>query len=297
MRIAGFICAAFSLGLIVITGSARAQDRPPVRYDSPMMGGHTIIKPLDPQVREAVNRAHRESEQGQRRLYEGKLREAERLLRSALTFDPNNYIAQARLAQCLAQERRYKEAAAMFKVLYADRYSGIARETSTACEYALVLLKLGHWDAACEVWEQAMQDTVKVPGDLQMDALSSGDDAAIVNYIDSHPRMSEERFIPDTLRKKEMEALCEWVIATSHPRWNPMPEGVKLAHLQAAVKANPKLPEAQLAYGEALFTARTTFLAEAQHQYNAPSFTEHRRLFGSGSWTRLPGENPGSSLP
>ncbi len=193
---------------------------------------------------------------GDRLFHEGKVSDAAGHYRHAVKLDVHDQYARFLYARCLSRLGDFTESAAMFEQLRVDRSSIPARETIVGCEYALVLIKLGDWVKACEVWDQAMRDTVSVPGGMLRAAFFSHDETAVNAYQNTHPRLLEKRFAPDNLRKNEMEALCEWVIATYETFGYSITNAEKLAHLQAAVKANPKLPEAQLAYGEMLIDQR-----------------------------------------
>ncbi len=217
----------------------------------------------------------------------GQLLEAESHYRKCLHLDATDITAELHLAQLLARLGRYKEAATLYKGILECRNGGarrvlepstrvlpkgaapekerwttvtvgtsLAADPTVECEYALVLLKLGYWDTACEVWDQAMRDTIDVPDRIRRGSFPQHDGSQVIAYQDTHPRLSEERFAPNNLRKKEMEALCHWVITAYRLSSRGITAAEKLAHLEAAVKANPKLPEAQCAYGEALVHKR-----------------------------------------
>ncbi len=207
-------------------------------------------------IRLARANALQERITGDRLFHEGKVSEAEGHYRHSVKLDDHDPYARTSFARCLSRLGKWRESAAVFKHLLADRSSIPAKEAIVGCEYALVLLKLGYWDTACEAWDQAMRDTVSVPDEMRNRADNSGSTAELIAYQNTHRRLSEERFAPYNLRKKEMEALCEWILGTQRPSWEELFAAEKLAHLQAAVKANPKLPEAQYAYGKMLVDQR-----------------------------------------
>ncbi len=255
------IAALLLGGTTVLADPALEQGSRPKVFTGTSAGGTYITSPANEARLLAQAKGRAELTEGEALMASGELQQAEGHIKKAMQLDPDDVFAMWAYARLLSRQGRYKESAALFKKVMAygnDAHgSQIARDITTGCEYALVLLKLSYWDTACEVWEQTMRYTVSVPEQMiERASRVTHDWSEVIAYQNTHRRLCEERFAPNNLRKKEMEALCQYLLGTQNPSWDHIPQEEKLAHLEAAVKANPKLPEAQLAYGDSLYGAR-----------------------------------------
>jgi len=192
-----------------------------------------------------VRRIFALTEQAEAAIQQGNDALAEAICHQALAVG-NDSTACVLLAQIYDRHNRINEAIAAYHALfYAHdyRWSSISADPNTHFRYVLALLRGHQWPEAVNIYEKAIQVTLRVEG---------------------HP-LFEQQFdsqIPDYSR---LEAVAHLGLGIIRPSYAPAYKPDQLSHLKAAIGLEPRWALAQYSYGQALEKAGR--IAEAQMAY------------------------------
>ena len=213
-----------------VTDSNEASGQP-----LPLIG--RISKPRgvpDPGLVEAGQNANEAITQGEALFRQGKTEAALSSFRNAMQYLPNDPLALQRIAETYVSMGRLMEAnQTYYKLFHEANWQSVGGNSSVYLGYALVLAKTGQTELATEFYQEG---------------------AARLNYIDGKPNLKVmlpafgdgEGQVP--FSPQALQAMAHVGIGVYSQDFKE-----KLAHLDAAIKLQPDMPQAYYYKGQVLY--------------------------------------------